>query len=103
MDNLEYHSQAYVTSTKKQSMLMTIKGKHFFIEFPQNLFPNPKQINTRRNLVSEVDENTMNILKEGFEAFGSSFTKYPYLRFPDFIRGFCISKKLSLEDYNILE
>lgn len=84
-------------------MLMTVKGKHFFIEFPQNLFPNPNQINAKRNIVSEVDTPTMEILKEGFKAFGSSFTKYPYLRFPDFIRGFCVSKNVLLEDFNILE
>ncbi|AUR86333.1 hypothetical protein NVP1084O_126 [Vibrio phage 1.084.O._10N.261.49.F5] len=103
MDKLEYHSQAFVTSTKNQSMLMSIDGKHYFIEFPQNLFPCPKNIKVKRNIVSEVDNKTMEVLKKGFECFDLSFRKYPALRFYDFIRGFCLAKGVSLEDFNILE
>lgn len=103
MDKLEYHSQAYVTSIKKQAMLMTIEGKHYFIEFPQNIFPNPNKFKIAKNTVSLIDENLMQILKKGFEEFGSSYPKYPYLRFPDFIRGYCLAKGVMLENFNILE
>ena len=103
MDYLEYHSQAFVSSFKKQSMLMTIKGKHYFIEFPQNLFPNPNKIKDKKNIVSEVDSDTMEVLKQGFEMFDASFRKHNYLRLADFLRGYCLGKGVNLEDFKILE
>lgn len=103
MDYLEYHSQAFVTSIKKQSMLLTIKGKHYFVEFPQNLFPSPNDIKNKRNIVSEVNLETMEVLKNGFEQFDVSFRSYPYLRLADFLRGYCIGKGVDLKEHNILE
>lgn len=103
MDYLEYHSQAFVSSFKKQSMLMTIKGKHYFIEFPQNLFPNPNKIKDKKNIVSEVDSDTMDVLKQGFEMFDASFRKHNYLRLADFLRGYCLGRGVNLEDFKILE
>lgn len=103
MDNLEYHSQAFVSSIKKQSMLMTVKGKHYFIEFPQNLFPNPNNLKSKKNVVVEVDSGTMEVLKSGFEAFDLSFRKHNYLRLADFLRGYCLGKDVDLEDFKILE
>ncbi len=103
MDYLEYHSQAFVTSLKKQSILMSVKGKHYFVEFPQNLFPSPNDIKNKRNVVSEVDSLTMDTLKEGFESFDEAFRRHSYLRLPDFLRGFCLGKGVNLENFNILE
>ncbi|CAM0101973.1 hypothetical protein VPH5P1C_0010 [Vibrio phage 5P1c] len=103
MAYLEYHSQAFVSSIKKQAMLLTIKGKHYFVEFPQNLYPSPNNIKHKRNTVAEVDGTTMEVLKEGFNSFDITFRKHNYLRLADFLRGFCLGKGVNLEDFKILE
>ncbi len=102
-DSLEYFSRSYVTSIKHQCMLMTIKGKHYFIEYPQNLTPNPTNIFISRNKVSLIDEDTKSILVACFETFNTQIRKYPYLRFPDYARGFCIAKGIDLQEFNIME
>lgn len=103
MNDLEYFSRSYVTSIKNQCMLMTVKGKHYFIEYPQNLTPHPKKLFISRNIVSLVDQDTMKILIECFDTFNNEIRKYPYLRFPDYARGFCISKGIDLKQFNIME
>jgi len=103
MNDLEYFSRSYITSIKLQCMLMTIKGKHYFIEYPQNLTPDPRNIFIPRNKVSVIDKNTLDILIECFNTFEEQVKVYRYLRFPDYARGFCISKNLDLKQFNIME
>ena len=103
MDYLEYHSQSFSTSSKKQSILLTIKGIHYFVEFPTNLFPDPKNIKHKRNDITILNEDQMNIMKEGFIKFEKAIKPYPYLRLPDFLNGFCISKGLDLDTLDLLK
>ena len=93
----DYISQSLTVSLKTEAMLMKIKDKHYFIEYPVNILPNPRNLFVKGNRVVLVTDKQFELLKTCFEDYINIKQVKPFIHAPTFIIAYLLFNSVDAE------
>ena len=93
----EYMSQSLTASVSTEVVLMIVKGKYYFVEYPTNKFPSPKSVVEKQspNRVVLLEGDTFDKLTYMVRQYCSMKKEMSYLHAPSFINGWCAANSLT--------
>lgn len=98
----DYISQSLTVSTRTEAMLIKIKDKCYFVEYPTNKPPSPSNLFQSCNKVTLLTEWQFKTICGAFEAFIDKKVTLYYLHAPSYLHGHCGGVGIDLVGIGIL-
>jgi hypothetical protein len=93
----DYVSHSLTVSLKTEALLLQIKDKFMFIEYPVNIIPHPSNLDVRGNRIVYVSKEHFDLLKECFTKYANIKQTKSFCHAPTFIISYLLANNVDAD------